>query len=40
LVLLLPQLLELDGSQVPKRTVKTFLIVFASPAFDEDLGFE
>jgi hypothetical protein len=40
LVLLLPQLFELDRSQVTKRAVKTFLIVFASPTFDEDLGLE
>jgi hypothetical protein len=40
LVLLLPQLLELDRSQVAKRTVKTFMIGFAPPVLEEHLGLE
>jgi hypothetical protein len=40
LVLLLPRLLELDRGRVAKRTVKTFMIVFATPALEENLGFE
>ena len=40
LVLLVPQLLELDRGQVVKRAVKTFVIVFLSPTLDEDPDFE
>jgi hypothetical protein len=40
LVLLLPQLLELDRGQVAKRTVETLLIVFTSPVLEERPGFE
>jgi hypothetical protein len=37
---LFPQFLELDWRQVAKRTVKTFMIEFVSPVFEENLGFE
>jgi hypothetical protein len=40
LVLLLPQLLELDRGQVAKRTVETFMIVFTSPVLEEHPGLE
>jgi hypothetical protein len=38
--LLVPQFLELDRGQVAKRTVKTFMIVFAPPVLEEHLGLE
>jgi hypothetical protein len=40
LALLLPVLLQLDRGQVAKRTVTTFMIVFATPALEENLSFE
>jgi len=38
LVLLRPQILELDRSQVAKRTVEKFIIVFVTPVLKEHLG--
>ena len=35
-----PQLLELDRGQIAERAVKTFMIVFTSPALDENLGLD
>ena len=40
LVLLLPALLQLDRRQVAKRTMTTFMIVFATHALMENLNFE
>jgi hypothetical protein len=40
LALLLPVLLQLDRGQMAKRTVTTFMIVFATPALEENLSFE
>ena len=40
LILLFPQLLELDRGQVAKRTVKTLMIVMLSPVLKEHLRLE
>jgi hypothetical protein len=37
---LFPQFLQLDRGQVAKRTVETFMIVFASPVLKENLRLE